>query len=32
MEKLETIFYTTIIGIIVVFGAGMYMTGSAIYS
>ena len=29
MEKLETIFYTTIIGIIVVFGAGMYMTGSA---
>ena len=29
MEKLETIFYTTIIGIIVVFGAGMYLTGSA---
>ena len=29
MEKLETIFYTTIIGIVVVFGAGMYMTGSA---
>ena len=28
MEKLETIFYTAIIGIIVVFGAGMYMTGS----
>ena len=28
MEKLETIFYTTIIGIIIVFGAGMYMTGS----
>ena len=29
MEKIETIFYATIIGIIIVFGAGMYMTVAA---
>ena len=29
MNKIETIFYTTIIGIIVVFGAGMYFVGTA---